>query len=317
MEKCQIIKRSLFMISTILAIFSLYGCTKKAQEQLSETQRSSAVVETPEIPPMSNMSKAPPKDKDRTQELKLDGFESEQKILSFDMTGFTNDGKKKWDIQGKSADIISDTIILSDIEANAYSEDRQVMLKAHSGKYNKEEKSVSLQEDVKVSTTDGIIITAEWLKWESETGMIKTDSFVEVKKDSLYASGWGASADTKSKEVELIKDIVVRQDKITISCGGPLTIDYGNNKASFYDRVKVVEPRGELSADHLDIFFNPDSREIEKVVAESNVELMHGQNVARGQKIVYTLASGEAILTGNPEILIYSKEDMKDAFTGD
>ena len=232
------------------------------------------------------------------------------------MTGYTKDGRKKWDIKGKSADIVSDAVILSDIDANAYSEDRTVALKANSGRYDKKDNSIRLKDNVMVTSTDGISLKTDWLEWESKTDIIKTDSFVEVEKDNLYAAGYGASASTKHKEVQLNKDIVVKQDEITISCDGPFIIDYAKNEASFYGRVKVIEPRGELLADRLDIFLNPDSHEIEKVVAEGNVELKHDPNVARGQRIVYTLASGQAILTGNPEILIYSKQDLKDAFTG-
>lgn len=302
-------KLCLFIASAIL-IVSISGCTNKVSEQLPDTQETKKRVEVSEISSLL-------KDKDTEDQIKIDGLSEEQKILSFDMTGYTKDGKKKWDIQGKSADIISNTVILNEIEANAYSDDRAVALKAHTGRYDKRDNSVRLEDNVVVTTSDGVNLAAEWLKWESETDLIKTDGFVEVKKDNLYATGYGASASTKHKEVQLNRDIVVRQDDVTIKCGGPLAIDYDKNKASFYGGVKVTEPRGELIADRLDMFFNPDSHEIEKVIAERNVELIQGPNVAKGQKIIYMLASGEAILTGNPEILIYSKKDLGNAFTGD
>ena len=233
------------------------------------------------------------------------------------MTGYTDDGRKKWDIKGESADIISDTVILKNIETNTYSDDRTVVLKADNGKYDKKENSIRLENNVVITTSDGINLTAEWFKWNSETDEIITNSFVEVKKDNLYASGYGASASTTDKEVQLNKEIVVKQDEMTISCSGPLIINYGKDIASFYDKVKVVEPRGELIADRLDVFFNPDSRKMESALAEGNVELKRGQNIAKGQRLVYTIASGEAILTGNPEIVIYSKKDLGDALTGD
>ena len=251
------------------------------------------------------------------QETVMTELDEEQKILSFDMTGYTDDGRKKWDIQGESADIVSDIAILNNIKANAYSENRTVMLQANSGKYNKKDNSVRLEDNVIVTTSDGINLRAEWLEWDSETGNIKTDSFVEVTKDDLYASGRGALASTKDKEIQLEEDVKVKQGEITINCRGPLIIDYGKNEASFYNRVKVTEPRGELKADRLDIFFNPESREMKSIVAEGNVELKQDANVARGQRIIYTIATGKAILTGNPEILIYSKKDIEDAFIGD
>lgn len=288
----------------------LCGCAKEVSDKLPEPRDAQEISQIPAIPPMAG-------NKNTEQQIKVSGLDEEQKILSFDMTGYTNDGKKKWDIKGKSADIVSDTVILNDIEANAYSEERSVALKALTGRYDKKERYVRLEDNVTVVTSDGITLSAEWLKWESETDVIKTDGFVEVEKDSLYAAGYGASASTKHKEVQLDRDVIVKQGDISIRCGGPLAIDYDKNKASFYGGVRVTEPRGKLAADQLDIFFNPKSQEIESVIAERNVELMQGENVAKGQRIIYTLATGEAILTGSPEILIYSKKDFKDAFTGD
>lgn len=303
---------------TIVALFSICSCAKKPPEESLEIQKPPEEVEIPKILPISKDKDAESKDSGSTEsQIKLEIPNEEQKILSFDMTGFAQDGKKKWDIQGKSADIVSDTVILRDIEANAYSKDRTIELQANNGVYDKQNSSVKLEENVVVTTSDGVTLTTKWLKWESDTNTIKTDSFVEVVKDNFYACGYGASANTGSKEVLLNKDIVVKQGEVTISCGGPLTIDYAKNQASFCDKVKVTEPRGELIADRLDIFFNPESRQIEKVIAERNVELRQGQNVAKGQKIIYTLASGEAILTGNPEILIYSQKDLEGAIIGE
>lgn len=307
MAKFRLNKTFVFAIIVILVIVTVRAYTKNVYEKLSKT----------EFLNVAKKSKAPFLPEDIEIKTKTSGFSEEQKILSFDMTGYSNDGKKKWDIQGKSADIVSDIVILNDLQANAYSDDRTVMLTARTGRYDKKENSVKLEDNVLMTTSDGVNLSAKWFKWESETDVITTDSFVEVKKDNLYASGYGAQASTKNKEVQLNNDILVKQDNVTIVCKGPLAIDYGKNKASFFGNVKVTEPRGELIADRVDIFFNPDSRQIERAVAERNVELRHGENIAKGQKIVYTMASGEAVLTGNPEIVIYSEEDLKDAFTGD
>ena len=168
----------ILIASATLVIVSLSGCTEEAPKELSKTQESPKAAEVAEIPRISE-------DGDTEKQIKLGGFSEEQKILSFDMTGYTKNGRKKWDIQGTSADIVSDTVILSDIEANAYSDDRTVMLKANSGRYDKKENSIRLEDNVIVTTSDGVNLAAEWLKWESETDVIRTDSFVEVEKGNL------------------------------------------------------------------------------------------------------------------------------------
>jgi len=301
----------IFLVSAVLLIALVHFYAKRSYDELSKPEEAPDKFDIGEIAPIADEIEV-------DQEVRIsDGVSEEQKILSFDMTGYTKDGQKKWDIKGQSADIVSDIVILNDLQANAYSGGRTVNLKAENGQYDKKKNSVKLEDDVVITTSDGIHLTAEWFQWESETDLITTESYVEVKKDNLYAAGYGASASTSDKEVQLERDIVVVQDEVTIRCEGPLAIDYGKDKASFYEQVKVTEPRGELFADRLDIFFNRKSRQIETVVAERNVELRQGDNLARGQKIVYTMASGEVVLTGDPEIVIYSKEDIQDALAGD
>jgi LPS export ABC transporter protein LptC len=303
MLKFRLNKKSIIIIG-LIAVFFAYNSVRKAPEEEAEPKESAVSEFYQGL-------------KGGDETVKINGLSEEQKILSFDMTGYEKDGRKKWDIKGSSADVISDIVILKDIEANSYNEDRTVALKAQNGRYDKKENMVRLENNVVVNSSDGINLKAEWLEWESKTEIIKTDSFVEVEKDNLYAAGYGASASTKHKQVQLDNDVVVKQGEMTISCGGPLAIDYANNEASFYDNVKVTDPRGEILADCLDISFNPDSREIETVTAEGNVELKREENIAKGQRVIYTVASGQAILTGNPEIHIYSKKDLGDAFTGD
>ncbi|MBL7071154.1 MAG: LPS export ABC transporter periplasmic protein LptC [Candidatus Omnitrophica bacterium] len=310
MSKSYHAKILIFVLSVILMIFFVQIYAKKAYDRLSSPEPSTQLEEVSKTLPFSDSE-------EENGEIKVSGgLTEQQKILSFDMSGYTKDGKKKWDIRGQSADIVSDVIILNDLHATAYSEDRTVNLTADSGKYDKKKNSVRLENNVVIKTSDGVNLSADWFLWESETDMIATESYVEVSKDNLYAAGYGATASVKSKEVQLNRDIVVKQDDVEIKCGGPLTIDYENDKASFYKNVQVTDPRGILFADRLDVFFDRESRQIDEVVAERNVEVRHGENIAKGQKIIYTLASGEVTLTGNPEIIIYSKEDVKDALAG-
>ena len=175
---------------------------------------------------------------------------------------------------------------------------------------------MKLEDNVVVTTSDGIKLTAEWFEWDSKTNTIRSDSKVEVTKDNLYASGMGASASANSKEVQLNQDVLVKQGDIMVTSKGPLQIDYTNRIASFSDKVKVVDPRGELTADRLDIIFNSETKEIDNISAEGNVELKRGPNIAKGDKVVYTPEDGKAILTGNPEIYIYSEKDLANALTG-
>ena len=303
----------MFILSgTIILMLTASGCAKNPQETAPNKSVERQEADKPVVVPKD----IPAVPKDAKSGVDVSGLDKEQKILSFDMSGFTKDGQRKWAIKGESADIVSDTIKLNNIEANTYDADRTVTLEADNGTYDKESGGVKLEKNVVVTTSDGIKLTADWFEWDSKTNTVKSDSLVEVRKDNLYASGQGAVASASSKEVQLNKDVTVKQGDITVTSEGPLHIDYSNRKASFSDKVKVVDPKGELTSDRLDILFNTDSKKIEKIIAEGNVILKRGDNIAKGQKIEYTPDDGKAMLTGNPEIYIYSEKDLQNAPVG-
>ena len=56
-----------------------------------------------------------------------------EQVQSFSIFGFSEDGKKAWEVEGKSADILSDIINLSDIDANSYGDKVTVNLTADEG----------------------------------------------------------------------------------------------------------------------------------------------------------------------------------------
>ena len=172
MGKFRAVKKLIFIAIIIFVAAYLYNNAHKMPKGPQETKEKPEAIETPAVPEPYE---------DVKPEIKLSGSGEEQKILSFDMTGYTRDGKKKWDIKGKSADIVSDTVILNEIEANAYSEDRTVVLSAKSGEYDRKENSIRFQENVIVTTSDGVCLKAEWFQWNSETDKIITNSFVEVE----------------------------------------------------------------------------------------------------------------------------------------
>lgn len=301
--------RAVILSSAVILMLASGGCAKKAEEPAS---RETSEEEKPVVVP-ADIPRLPKDAKVNTEE---SGLDKEQKILSFDMTGFTKDGQRKWAIKGESADIASDTVKLNNIQADTYDADRTVTLEADNGTYDKQNGGVKLENNVVVTTSDGIKLSADWFEWDSKTNTVKSDSKVEVRKDNLYACGIGAEASANSREVQLNKDVLVKQDDMTVTSAGPLHINYSSHKASFSDKVKVTDPRGELTADRLDILFNVDSKKIEEIVAEGNVELRRGDNLAKGQKVTYTPGDGKAILSGNPEIYIYSEKDIQNAPLG-
>ena len=66
----------------------------------------------------------------------IDTEDIEQKVLQFDLTAYTDKGAKRWEIKGKSADMVDETVKLKDIVASTYGKDNTLTspsLRASSG----------------------------------------------------------------------------------------------------------------------------------------------------------------------------------------
>ncbi len=72
------------------------------------------------------------------------------------------------------------------------------------------------------------------------------------------------------KEVE----VHIAPDK-KIFCSGPFEIDHEKNMAIFNNNVKIIDAESETFTDRLTVYLNPDTNEVERVVTEGNVRMVH------------------------------------------
>lgn len=243
--------------------------------------------------------------------------DADQQVLQFNLAGYAEDGKKKWEVLGESANVVADIVKIDNIVAKAYGADTSVTLTADKGEYDKVNNRVKLQDNVVATTTDGTTLNTDTLLWDSKSGKISTDSFVKVEKDNMSSQGKGASLDPKFKEVQFKDDVLVTQGATTVTCDGPLEVDYEKNTAIFNKNVLVKDERGEIHADKMVVFFNKESKKLTRLEAEGNVNIVRGENSTFSQKAVYTFDDGKAILTGSPKIVIFPEKGMDlNAITG-
>ena len=76
------------------------------------------------------------------------GERVDQQITDFSLAGFGEKGKKNWDISGKSANIMADTVKLKDVVGNLYGDKENIKLSADKGAYNKTDGKVHLEKNV-------------------------------------------------------------------------------------------------------------------------------------------------------------------------
>lgn len=267
--------------------------------------------------------------------------ESDQQINDFSLAGFADKGKKSWDISGKSADIFTEVVKLQDVVGNLYGEKENIKLTADKGDFNKNDGKVRLQDNVVITTSSGAKLTTDSLDWDRKNQFVSTKDPVNIAKENIVTTAQGATGQPDLNKVTLQKDVRVdinsgaggskaqdARNNITITCDGPLEIDYQNNIAAFKNNVKVDNQGSLIFADTMDVYFSRSSKDapvsdqgaavmgskIEKIIARGNVKIVRGENISYSDEAIYSEADKKIILKGQPRLVIYSTEGINAPF---
>lgn len=241
-----------------------------------------------------------------------------QEVSGFSLTQYEDGGAKKWELNGKSAEVEDEKVRIKEISAVAFGENTILKLKAREGDFKRKENIVHLENNVVVKTTDGTRLTTDSLYWDAETRNVFTDDFVNIKKADFDVNGIGAQVDLEAKTAELKKDITAKISSAVpdflqsagegqwtkIRCDGPLEINYKKNKATFLKNVKVEDAQGNIFSDRIDVYFSKDTRRIKCVVARGNVRIVNGENVTYSEKAIYLVDQGRVVLPKRPKLVI-------------
>jgi LPS export ABC transporter protein LptC len=266
---------------------------------------------------------------------------SDQQISEFSLAGFGDRGKKTWDLNGKSADILAETIRLKDIVGNMYGEKENIKLTAKQGDFDKKDNKMHLQDDVVITTSSGAKLTTNSLDWDRKQNLVKTNDVVNIERQNMTGLGQGAEGHTDLNQVKLERDVKIDialdaaqkpqgdsgKSKLTITCDGPMSVDYQKNIATFSSNVRVDREGSQIYSDTMDVYFTQKSGEaaasgdsaamssnIEKIVCKGNVKIVRGENVSYSDEAVYTMSDRKITLSGKPRLVIYSTEGMDAPF---
>jgi LPS export ABC transporter protein LptC len=271
--------------------------------------------------------------------------ESQQQIGDFSLSGYGERGKKNWDLQGKSADIFQEVVKLKDVEGNLYGKEEDVRLTADQGDFNKTDGKVHLQDNVVITTSTGAKLTTGYLDWDRRAQLVTTDDDVNIERQNMTTVARGIRGEPNLKKIALEKDVrvdisqteqaraqeelkalTVAKEKITITCDGPLEIDYEKNIATFNNNVKVERADSVIYSDKMDVYFvtakgdkassEPTANSVDKIVARGNVKIVRQDNTSYSEEAIYTASDKKITLTGRPKLIINSTQGLKNAFTG-
>lgn len=236
--------------------------------------------------------------------------EGEGKIMSFSLAGYEKSGKKKWEIEGRSADIMTEVVNLTDVMAKAYGEGGEVTLLADKGVFNRAVNDVHLESNVRVTSTGGTKMTTDALDWRNTEEKLETDRFVTITREDMLLTSVGAEAKQNMERIYLIKDVKVTSGKpqTVITCEGPMEINYKENFAIFNNKVKVEDERGQLYCDKATAYYDPDTRKVTKIVANGHVKIVRGGSWTFSDEAIYLAQEEKIILTGSPKVVIIPEE---------
>ncbi len=246
--------------------------------------------------------------------------QSDHTVHVFTFSKFNSTGGKEIEIEGDSANLLDEVVLLSNVMAKAYAEEVAVTITSDKGKYHKSVNKVDLEKNVVATTDNGTRMLTEELTIHPSDRTMETEVQTEVKKDNINIEGLGASGDTNMKKVRFKKNVtVVIQDTqdsakkpTVVTCDGPLIIDYEKNIAHFKNNVVAKDDRGILKSDLMDVYYNRVSRKVSKIVALQNVTIENPDgNKTYSESVIYLADEGRVILGGDTEALYYEDSKIK------
>lgn len=250
-----------------------------------------------------------------------------QQMEDFNITGYGVKGEKTWDIQGASMDMAGKDVNISDITAHLYGEKENMVLTADEGRFDRETGVVRLTKNVKATTDAGAELKTDSLDWSQRDQVVLTEDRVSITKGDITATGRGISAHPDFKVAKLENDVKLtleqkkkessssgeaggQKGRMTITCDGPMELDYEKQYATFEKNVKVEgdTEQGTMIADKMTLAFDQDTKQIKKMTAEGHVKIVKGENVSESDGAVFTAQDKKLILTGRPKLVFYSGE---------
>ncbi|HTL70296.1 MAG TPA: LPS export ABC transporter periplasmic protein LptC [Candidatus Eisenbacteria bacterium] len=198
---------------------------------------------------------------------------ADQQLQKFSLTGFDDKGKTFWNLEGETAKIDPG-------------------------------QTVYLDQNVTLKLKDDTVVRTDRVRWSQDRGSLRTDAVVYVDNPNAKIRGIGAAGRPAENFIQLNRQIEMKlTGGATVTCSGPMKIYYSENKMIFFRKVRVVDQRGVLTSNRMDVFFGKDKK-VEKIVLIGNVVIERGTDTTHSQRAIYVPETGSIRLEGNPEITL-------------
>ena len=246
----------------------------------------------------------------------LSAEDPEQKFQGFNLQGYDDSGEKAWNVNGDTADIVGSEIILSNVDANTFG-DQKMNVTAKTGTVDQISGKMHLEDDVVVTSEDGKQLMTDSLDWNRMEDLVTTEDDVVITDERMMATGTGMKARPGLKTAEIRKDVTVmietdpekkeESQTITITSDGPMIINQAESVAMFEDNVVAVQEDQTLKADRMEVYFDKEMTGIKKMVCLGNVEIEKGENKSFAKKAVYDAVDQKLTLSGSPKLILLTE----------
>lgn len=254
--------------------------------------------------------------------------EADQQMNDFSLQGLNQNGKKAWEVRGKSADILTDIVKLTSVNADVYGEEENINLVGDKGTYDKANGKIHLQDNVVITTSGGGKLTTNYLDWDRESQRVSTEDVVNIQRQNIKAVATGLEGDPNLKKVSLKDDVTVEiqealeetkggdpllssKEPTIVTCDGPLEIDYEKEIAIFNNNVKVDQKEhGIMHADKMEAYFDFKVKKILRIKSIGNVKIVKDGNTSYSDEALYSAADKKMTLTGRPRLVLNSQEKL-------
>jgi len=232
-------------------------------------------------------------------------------VSVFTLVGHTETGRKKWEIQGQTADLLGEIIQLSPVTAKSFGR-VEADLTAKQGRYHKTTQDIYLKKDVVVTNSDGIRLTTDSLKWVAQQEFGRTWDRVRVTRSGMTVTGLGGIAFPKLKRVRVERKVVValegKEGMTVVTCDGPMEVDYARRKARFWRNVWVRDSKGFIRSDRMDVVLQPREDQIQEARFWGHVRINRENQKATAQRANYWGSPKRTRLMGHTRMVVLAKE---------
>ena len=239
--------------------------------------------------------------------------EGAQEFEGFDLVGYGEGGEKAWDLKGDTAIIEGDNVSITNVDANSYGKENMNVV-AEVGRVDKKSGNMRLEDNVVVTSETGMQLLTDSLDWQKDKDLVTTQDDVLILRDNMKATGKGATARPGLNAAQLNKDVKVEYEPapedgmegtVTITCDGPMEVDYENQTAFFSDNVVAIQNDRKIVADRMELFFDGATKKIKEMICIGNVLIVQGENTSFSDRAIYKAQEQKIVLSGRPKLLMH------------